>query len=117
MRFMVGLLTAITGLRFWWTQRGSPRATGFAVAAIAGAVLALSQILTVVPAGYIGVVDLFGRVSPDVLRPGLRLVNPLARVVPMSVMTQQAKESLDVPSAEGLAMQVEASLVWTTSRC
>ena len=30
----------------------------------------------------------------------------------MSVMTQQTKEALEVPSAEGLAMQVEASFVW-----
>ena len=88
------------------------RRAALAMALGAGIVLAALRMLTVVPAGHVGVVDVFGRVSPEALRPGLRLVNPLARVVKMSVMTQQVKETLDVPSSEGLAMLVESSLVW-----
>jgi len=34
----------------------------------------------VVPAGHVGVVDLFGNVRSEALPSGLHLVNPLARV-------------------------------------
>jgi prohibitin 1 len=39
-------------------------------------------------------------------------VNPLARVVDMSVKTQELKEVMDVPSREGLTMQLEASVLF-----
>jgi len=63
-----------------------------------------------VPAGHVGVADLFGRVSPHTLKSELNLINPLARVVKMSVKTQEIKEVMDVPSREGLTMQLEASV-------
>src|SRR5688572_32627706 len=81
-----------------------------AAAGLAG--LVLLRTLAVIPAGHVGVVDLFGRVSSHPLMPGMRLKNPLARVIRMSVMTRQAKELLEVPYAEGLTMQLEASVVW-----
>jgi len=45
-----------------------------------------------VPAGHVGVVDIFGRVSSGTLKSGLNLVNPFARVAKMSVKTQEMKE-------------------------
>jgi hypothetical protein len=42
---------------------------------------ALALCLTVVPAGHVGVIDFFGRVSPNTLKAGINLVNPLARVI------------------------------------
>ncbi len=68
--------------------------------------------LTVIPAGHVGVKDLFGRVSPDVLSPGVNFVIPFTRVVKFSVQTQELKETADVPSREGLIMDLEASLLW-----
>jgi regulator of protease activity HflC (stomatin/prohibitin superfamily) len=50
------------------------------------------SMIRVVPAGYVGVVDLFGRVSLKPLSSGLNLVNPLARVVMMSIRTQEETE-------------------------
>jgi prohibitin 1 len=73
---------------------------------------ALASCLTVVPAGHVGVIDFFGRVSPNTLKAGINLVNPLARVVKMSVKTQEMKEGMDVPSKEGLSVQLEVSVLY-----
>ena len=43
--------------------------------------------LTIVPAGNVGVEDLFGSVYDEVFQPGLHFVNPLALVHKMSVQT------------------------------
>ena len=48
-----------------------------ALLAAAAVAVALSQVLTVVPAGHVGVVDFFGTVSPTPLKAGINLVNPL----------------------------------------
>ncbi len=72
----------------------------------------VASAVTVVPAGHVGVVDLFGDVRPVSLKSGIHLVNPFARVVKMSVKTHELKEDLEVPSKEGLAMKLEASLLF-----
>ena len=59
-----------------------------------------------------GVVDLFGRVSPVPLNAGIQFVNPLARVVMMSIKTLELKEVMDVPSKEGLTMNIECSVLF-----
>lgn len=74
--------------------------------------LVLAKTVTVIPAGHVGVVDLFGRVSPDTLKSGIQLVNPLARIVKMSIQTQEIKETMDVPSKEGLTMRIEVSVLF-----
>jgi regulator of protease activity HflC (stomatin/prohibitin superfamily) len=79
---------------------------------IVAAVLALSQCFTVIPAGNVGVVDFFGSVSPDTLKAGINSRNPLARVVKFSVKTQEIKELMDVPSREGLTVQLEISALF-----
>jgi prohibitin 1 len=68
--------------------------------------------IKVVPAGHVGVKDLFGSVSPNVLPPGVRLVLPFTRVVKMSIQTQEVKETAEVPSREGLMMDLEGSLLY-----
>ena len=68
--------------------------------------------LRVIPAGHVGVIDLFGQVSEQSLSPGLKIVNPLATVIPISVRTQEDKEVADVPSREGLTVQLEISLLY-----
>lgn len=69
----------------------------------------------VVPAGHVGVVDFFGTVSPNSLKSGINFVNPLARVVPMSVRTQEDKEVMSVPSKEGLTIELEISALYHLS--
>ena len=65
-----------------------------------------------VPAGHVGVKDFFGSVSSDTLPPGIRVVFPLTRVVKMSVQTQEMKEIAEVPSKEGLILNLETSLLF-----
>ena len=76
------------------------------------AFLILIQAVRIVPAGYVGVIDLFGNVSPRTLPSGINLINPLARVVPMSVRTQEDKETMSVPSKEGLNVSLEISILY-----
>lgn len=74
--------------------------------------LALMRCLTVIPAGNVGVVDFFGTVSPTSLKAGINFMNPLARVIKMSVKTQEIKETMDVPSKEGLSVKLEISVLY-----
>jgi prohibitin 1 len=80
--------------------------------ALAFALISLGQCFTVIPAGNVGVVDFFGTVSNNTLKAGINFVNPLARVIKMSIKTQEAKEVMDVPSKEGLTVQLEISLLY-----
>jgi len=68
--------------------------------------------IRIVPAGYVGVVDLFGQVSPRALRSGLNFVNPLVKVVNMSVRTQEDMEIMNVPSKEGLNVSLDISVLY-----
>jgi len=88
---------------------------GFRLAGIVIAILLVflfANPIRVIPAGHIGVKDFFGRVSSDVLPPGVRLVFPMTRVIKMSVQTQEIKEVAEVPSKEGLIMDLEVSLLY-----
>jgi prohibitin 1 len=93
------------------------RATGAAAALVAAiaVLVAATQALTVVPAGHVGVVDLFGKVSPETLKAGINLVNPLARVHKFSIKTQEIKEVMEVPSREGLTVSLEISALFHLS--
>ncbi len=75
-------------------------------------VLLVGNPITVIPAGHVGVKDLFGRVSSDVLPPGVRIVLPFTRVIKMSIKTREVKETAEVPSKEGLIMDLEGSLLY-----
>jgi regulator of protease activity HflC (stomatin/prohibitin superfamily) len=75
-------------------------------------VLLVGNPVTVIPAGHVGVKDLFGRVSSSVLSPGVRIVLPFTRVIKMSIKTQEVKETAEVPSKEGLIMDLEGSLLY-----
>ncbi len=68
--------------------------------------------ITVVPAGHVGVKDFFGRVSPNALPNGAHLILPFTRVIKMSIQTQEVKETAEVPSKEGLVMDLEGSLLF-----
>jgi regulator of protease activity HflC (stomatin/prohibitin superfamily) len=75
-------------------------------------ILLVGNPVTVIPAGHVGVKDLFGRVSSSVLSPGVRIVLPFTRVIKMSIKTQEVKETAEVPSKEGLIMDLEGSLLY-----
>jgi regulator of protease activity HflC (stomatin/prohibitin superfamily) len=74
--------------------------------------VALGSALVVIPAGHVGVYDLFGKVADQSMAAGIHLVNPLATVHKISVRTQELKETVDVPSREGLAVNIDVSLLF-----
>jgi len=88
-----------------------PRAAFFVVILVVF-VLLLLRSARVVPAGHVGVLDLFGKVRPEALPSGLHFVNPLASVHRMSVQTHEVKETMDTPSSEGLIVHLDVSILY-----
>jgi prohibitin 1 len=89
----------------------TPRLVVAAVAALLGLIV-LSKSVVQVPAGYVGVQSLFGRVYDGALQPGLHVINPLAAVVKMDTRTQSIKEEAQVPSREGLTIGTDVSILF-----
>jgi len=122
MLFIISALVTIFSLVSWTNARRKysrehnetyrTRASLSGIIAFIAAVIALSQCFTVVPAGTIGVVDVFGYVSNNTLKSGINPVNPLARVIKFSVKTQEDKEEMEVPTKEGLTVKLEASVLY-----
>lgn len=75
-------------------------------------VLAATQTLTVIDAGSVGVVKIFGKVQPNPLTEGINIVNPLADIIKMTVKTQERREEMRVPSKEGLTVGLEISVIY-----
>lgn len=76
----------------------------------------LSKMITVIPAGHVGIKDFFGKVSDRTLQPGIHLVNPLLKIHKMSVRTQEMTEEANVPSREGLSVRLDVSLLFNLDR-
>ncbi|MBI2082251.1 MAG: prohibitin family protein [Deltaproteobacteria bacterium] len=76
----------------------------------------LSKMITVIPAGHIGVKDFFGKVSDKTLQAGIHLVNPFLKIHKMSVRTQEITEEATVPSREGLSVRLDVSLLFNLDR-
>jgi len=120
MLFILSLFIAVGAAFVWFSAKRKAehnamlkKTANLAAAAAAGfSLLALGQCLTVVPAGHVGVVDLFGYVSEEPLFAGVNPVNPLARVHKYSVQTKEHKESMRVLSNEGLTIELEISALY-----
>jgi len=82
---------------------------------ILAGILMFASFLRVVPAGHVGVVDVFGNVDMQERKAGINLVNPFAKLVIMDIQTQEEKESMQVPSKEGLTLNVEVSILYRLS--
>lgn len=119
MLFVIAILAAIVALVVYKAakQRGQKQESTYALMGIFAALLiAFAQIWTVIPAGNVGVIDFFGNVSDKTLLPGVSIVNPLAKVVKFDARTQEMKEVMDVPSKEGLSVQLEISLLYSLNK-
>lgn len=66
----------------------------------------------IVDNGNVGVVKTFGEVADATLTPGVHLVNPFSEVIEISTQTRELKEDMSVPTKEGLAVQLEASVLY-----
>jgi len=76
------------------------------------AVVALLASVAYVPAGHVGVVTLFGRVTGQVLPEGTHLIFPFKTVNRMAIRTVELKETASVPSEEGLIIPLDTSLLF-----
>jgi len=103
---------AYDGMERLQTYRKGFFRAGTLVVVLVALLLVGSCAVTTIDTGHVGVMTLFGRVTGDQLPEGIHLINPLKAVAKMSVRTQEAKETAEVPSSEGLLMHLEASLIY-----
>lgn len=76
----------------------------------------ISKMITMIPAGHVGIKDFLGKVSDRTLQSGIHFVNPLLKVHKMSVRTQEINEEANVPSREGLSVRLDVSLLFNLDR-
>jgi len=116
MTFLITIIIAVGAFIAYRSSRGQadrrPVGNVALLVSIGFALISVGQCFTVIPAGSVGVVDFFGTVSSNTLKAGINPVNPLARVIKMSVQTLELKEVMDVPSKEGLTVQLEVSILY-----
>uniref|UniRef100_UPI0010410BC7 prohibitin family protein n=1 Tax=Legionella drozanskii TaxID=96228 RepID=UPI0010410BC7 len=70
----------------------------------------LFSTVSTIPAGYVGVPVLFGRVQTGILDPGIHFKNPFTRVVKFDLRTQKADEEGVIPSKEMLNLTLKTSV-------
>lgn len=95
---------------------GSARLVGYGFMA-AGILLALSNTLTVVSVGEVGVQHFLGTIAPTPLEQGIHLINPLADIEKMSTREQSfpadgSVERIDAQTSEQLNVAMEVSLLY-----
>ncbi len=115
MLFVIALIATVVAFFVYKNakKRMSKQEANFALIGIAVAlVISLTQFWTIIPAGHTGVIDFLGNVSDETLKPGVSLVNPMAKIEKMSIKTQELKEMMSVPSKEGLSVNLEISLLF-----
>jgi regulator of protease activity HflC (stomatin/prohibitin superfamily) len=115
MLFIIAFLAAFVAALVYFNakKRYNKSEANFAlIGFIVALLIALLQCWTVIPAGHTGVVDFLGTVSDFTLKPGVNLVNPMANIEKMSIKTQEIKEIMNVPSQEGLGVELEISLLF-----
>ena len=115
MLFVIALIATVVAFFVYKNakKRTNRQEANFALIGIAvAAVITISQFWTIIPAGHTGVIDFLGNVSDETLKPGVSLVNPMAKIEKMSIKTQELKELMSVPSKEGLSVNLEISLLF-----
>lgn len=118
MLFVIALLGAVAAgfVFFNAKKRGNKQESSVALVALVVAIfIGLVQCWTIIPAGHVGVIDFFGNVSDNTLKPGVNFVNPMANVIKFDARTQELKEMMNVPSKEGLSVELEISLLYSLS--
>lgn len=118
MLFIVAILAAAVAAYVYFNarKRYNKSEAAFALTGVVVALLiALLQCWTIIPAGHVGVIDFFGTVSDQTLKPGVNLVNPMANIVKFDARTQEIREVMNVPSKEGLSIELEISLLFSLS--
>lgn len=108
--FIVGVALIVSGRKHRDYSR-TTNVTGSAAIVIALFIVVFSFI-RIVPAGCVGVVDLFGNVADQQRMPGLNMVNPFAKLQILNIQTEELSEHMDVPSKEGLSIVVDTTILY-----
>lgn len=74
--------------------------------------IVIGRFIRIIPVGTIGVVEQLGKVSDQILDPGLHFVNPIARIIELSTQTQELKETTQTPSQDGLIITADVSILY-----
>jgi len=82
------------------------------IGVVLGAVLILASGIRIIGPGEVGVMDLFGKVLDRELHSGVNLVNPLVNVHTFSIKTREMQETMNVPSKEGLQVDLDVSILY-----
>ena len=82
------------------------------IGVVLGAVLILASGIRIIGPGEVGVMDLFGKVLNRELHSGVNLVNPLVNVHTFSIKTREMQETMNVPSKEGLQVDLDVSILY-----
>lgn len=118
MLFIIALIAAVVAALVYINakKRYNKSEANFALTGIGvAALIAVLQCWTIIPAGHVGVIDFFGNVSDNTLYPGVNLVNPMATIIKFDARTQEIREIMNVPSKEGLSVELEISLLFSLS--
>ncbi|MFQ5817849.1 MAG: prohibitin family protein [Terriglobia bacterium] len=91
-------------------QSLGPKSMGMGLAVVALLILVVAS-LAYVPAGHVGVLTQFGRVTERVLPEGTHLVWPWLVNNRMSIRTEELKEKTKALSNEGLEVTLDTSLL------
>lgn len=89
--------------------RTTIRAIALLIGVIAAALSVLKS-LAIIPAGKVGITEVFGSVHPRPLYPGIHFVNPFGKVVTYSTRLRDIKETVTATSQEGLSLTLDVSL-------
>jgi prohibitin 1 len=92
-------------------RQGRPKTVGAVLVGI-GIIGIIAQSVVSIPAGHVGLKDLFGNISDNTLKPGIHLVNPLLSIRPMDTRTQEITETANVPSKEGMNVTLDLSILY-----
>ncbi len=107
---LVALLVYLSGAK---TVNERSRFTIRAIALLIGFLAlfnALLKNIVVIPAGNVGVMELFGTVASRPLMPGVHIINPFSDVEQFSTRLKDLKEEIEATSREGLSFDLHVSL-------
>lgn len=79
-------------------------------------IILLLKSLTVVPAGHVGVVTLFGKVNNEELESGIHFINPFSKVTDTDCRNKELTlDNIGTPSQDQLITDIDLTIKWRVS--
>lgn len=107
---LLSILVVLVGPKFSDEKhRNTVRAVALLIGILA-ATVSLLKTFTIIPSGKVGVIEVFGKVYPEPLSPGVHWVNPFGNVLKFSTRLRDMPEKISATSQEGLNLVVEGTI-------